>query len=184
MSLAASGIPHPHIVDFSSSTPTNPANGQQAPVVPLHRLAEVREQQGVSLRTAARHMGRDMATVRQQEQATSDLRLSELAAWQRVLDVPLIDLLVDTNAPLSRPVMERARLVRLMKTAAAIEEKSEEVEVRRLAKMLASQLVEMMPELAEVSPWHSVGQRRSLDEMGRVADRRLRDDFFVVYRED
>jgi hypothetical protein len=32
-----------------------------------------------------------------------------------------------------------------------------------------------MPELKEVSPWHSVGQRRSLDEMGRIAENPLGD---------
>jgi transcriptional regulator with XRE-family HTH domain len=147
-------------------------------------LAEVRRQQGVSLRTAARHMNKDIATLRLQEKPTSDMRLSELAAWQQVLDVPLVDLLVDSGAPLSRPVMERARLVRLMKTAAAIKEKTESVELKRLAKTLTDQLIEIMPELAEISAWHSVGQRRSLDEVGRVAERRLRDDFFVVYREE
>jgi len=25
-----------------------------------------------------------------------------------------------------------------------------------------------MPELADVTPWHTVGQRRSLDELGRA----------------
>jgi hypothetical protein len=129
-------------------------------------------------------MGQDMTTVRQQEKPAYDLRLSELAAWQKVLDVPLIDLLVDSGAPLSRPVMERAQLVRLMKTAAAIQEKSDSVELRRLSNTLIEQLIQIMPELAEVSAWHSVGQRRSLDEVGRVAERRLRDDFFLVYREE
>jgi transcriptional regulator with XRE-family HTH domain len=147
-------------------------------------LAEVRRQQGVSLRTAARHMNKDVATLRQQEKPTTDMRISELAAWQQVLDVPLVDLLVDSDAPLSRPVMERARLVRLMKTAAAIKEKTESIELKRLAKTLTDQLIEIMPELAEISAWHSVGQRRSLDEVGRVAERRLRDDFFLVYRDE
>ena len=178
MSIATTGLPHPDIVEYTSPPET------QSPNQPLHRVAEVRRQQGVSLRTAARHMNQDIGTVRQQEKPTSDLRLSELAAWQKVLDVPLIDLLVDSEAPLSRPVMERARLVRLMKTAAAIQEKGDSIELKRLAHTLIQQLIEIMPELAEVSAWHSVGQRRSLDEVGRVAERRLRDDFFVVYRED
>jgi transcriptional regulator with XRE-family HTH domain len=170
---------HTQIVEFSPRNEKQPVDDQ-----PLHRVAEVRQQQGVSLRTAARHMNTDMATVRLQEKPTTDMRLSELAAWQQVLDVPLSELLVDPGAPLSRPVMERARLVRLMKTAASIKEKSDSIELKRLAKTLTDQLIEIMPELAEVSPWHSVGQRRSLDEVGRVAERRLRDDFFVVYRED
>jgi hypothetical protein len=39
-----------------------------------------------------------------------------------------------------------------------------------MAENLVEQLLELMPELAEVSPWHSVGQRRSLEEMGRIAE--------------
>ena len=150
----------------------------------VHRVAEVRRQQGVSLRTVARHLKKDLATIRNQEKETTDLRLTELSEWQRVLDVPLVDLLVDSGSPLSRPVMERARLVRVMKTAASIAEKSDSVELDRLARMLIDQLVEMMPELSEVSPWHSVGQRRSLDEVGRIVERRLRDDFFHTSRDE
>ena len=43
-------------------------------------------------------------------------------------------------------------------------------------KNLIQQLQELMPELAEVSPWHSVGQRRSLDEVGRIAEQPISDD--------
>ena len=44
-----------------------------------------------------------------------------------------------------------------------------------MAENLVEQLLDLMPELKEVSPWHSVGQRRSLDEMGRIADQPLGD---------
>jgi hypothetical protein len=74
--------------------------------------------------------------------------------------------------------MERARLIRLMKTAAAIRESVKSAGASRLATMLVEQLLEIMPELAEVSAWHSVGQRRSLDEYGRIVERRMRDEWF------
>ncbi len=144
----------------------------------LHRLAEVRRQQGVSLRNAARRLNTDVATVRQQENATCDLPLSVLAAWQKVLDVPLADLLVDNNAPLSPPVMDRARLVKVMKTVAAIAEKAESASVKRLLQMLSEQLLEIMPELKDVGPWHTVGQRRTLDDVGRVVERQVSDEMF------
>ena len=192
-SILPSGMQHEAVVyspatepKNEETTPTHSAestestNSNEA----LHRVSEVQRQQGVSLRTVARHLKKDLATVRTEEKETTDLRLTELANWQKVLDVPLIDLLVDSGSPLSRPVMERARLVRVMKTAASIVEKSDSVELDRLARMLVDQLVEMMPELAEVSPWHSVGQRRSLDEVGRIVERRLRDDFFHNSRDD
>jgi hypothetical protein len=35
-----------------------------------------------------------------------------------------------------------------------------------------------MPELAEVTPWHAIGQRRSLDDFGRVVERRISDEIF------
>ena len=142
----------------------------------LHRVRAVRLQQGVSLRSAARQMGSDVRSLRLQEQEATDLRLSELHKWQQALDVPLSELVVETDEPLSRPVMERARMIRLMKTAAAICEHSNSEGIRRMAETLVNQLVEVMPELKDVSPWHTFGQRRSLDEYGRVVERRISED--------
>lgn len=142
---------------------------------PLHRIAEVRREQHVSLRSAARATGIPEHVLRRQEKPDSDLSLSDLLAWQEALQVPLEDLLVEPQRPLSRPVMERARLVRLMKTAAAIRENTDSERVDRLAQTLVEQLIEIMPELAEVSPWHAVGQRRTLDEFGRTAERSFPD---------
>lgn len=144
----------------------------------LHRIATVRQEQGVSLRSVSRQMGRTMSTVRAQEDEHEDLRISDLIQWQKVLGVPLQDLLVEGEPALSRPVMERARLVRLMKTAAALVESVQSDGTKRMAEMLVRQLIEIMPELEEVSAWHTVGQRRSLDEYGRIVERRISDDFF------
>jgi hypothetical protein len=131
----------------------------------------------MSLRTAARQLGTDVRSIRAQEQATSDLRLSDLYKWQEALEVPVAELLVDDEGPLSRPVRERAQLVKVMKTARALLESAECPATQRMAENLIEQLTELMPELAEVSPWHSVGQRRGLDEMGRIAEQTVNDDF-------
>lgn len=144
----------------------------------FHRIREVRLQQGVSLRTAARHMQSDIRTAREEEEETTDLHLSQLYQWQRVLDVPVTELLAESDDPLSRPVLERARMVRVMKTAQAILEKAPNASIKRMAQMLVEQLTEVMPELAGVSPWHSVGQRRSLDDMGRIAEQTVSMDSF------
>ena len=157
----------------------SPVAGQSVPNA-LHRIGDVRRQQGMSLRSVARHLGTDIRQASAQEEQTADLHLSEVYRWQQALEVPVADLLVDPGQPLSRPVMERARLVRLMKTAAAILDKAHSVNVRRMAQMLVNQLVEIMPELAEVSPWHSVGQRRGLHEYGRIAEHCISED--VIYR--
>lgn len=137
---------------------------------PTNRIRHVREQQGVSLRTAARRMQTDIRSVRDQENENSDLRISQLKQWQEILEVPLIDLLDEPGGPLSRPVMERAKLLRIMKTAVSIAENSSEEPIQRFAQMLREQLVDLMPELEDVPGWHSIGQRRGLDEMGRIAE--------------
>ncbi len=144
----------------------------------LHRIREVRLQQGLTLRTAARHMGVSVRQLRVEEEATTDLRLSDIHRWQQALGVPTEDLLCEPEGSLSRPVMERARLVRVMKTAASILENASTPRLERLAQTLVEQLVEIMPELEEINPWHAVGQRRSLDELGRTAERPLSDQLF------
>ena len=50
--------------------------------------------------------------------------------------------------------------------------------VASLFVVLIAQLVELMPELEEVSAWHSVGQRRTQEEMGRIVERTIPDSFF------
>jgi hypothetical protein len=105
--------------------------------------------------------------------------VSELYEWQQALEVPIMDLLVDSDAPLSEPVLARARLLKIMKTVKAIRESTKCVSIERMATMLEQQLVEVMPELKDVSAWHSVGQRRSHDELGRTAERVVPDTFFA-----
>lgn len=143
----------------------------------FHRIREVRAQQGISLRTVARHMRTDLRSVRAQEEEDADLRLSELYDWHRALDVPVAELLVESDDELSRPVLERARMVRIMKTAQALLEKAPNPAMKRMTETLVNQLVEVMPELEAVTAWHSVGQRRSLEELGRVAEQTISPNF-------
>jgi transcriptional regulator with XRE-family HTH domain len=145
---------------------------------PMHRVSAVREQQGLSLRSAARQLGTEIRELRRQEMETTDLRLSDLYRWQRVLGVPVSELLVEPSSVLSHPIMERAQLVRIMKTVKSLFEVNAPPAVERLAATLVNQLVEIMPELEEVGPWHSVGQRRSLNEYGRAAERTMSDELF------
>jgi transcriptional regulator with XRE-family HTH domain len=145
---------------------------------PLHRIQEVRRLQGMSLRTAARQLGTDIRSIRAQEQASADLRLSDLYRWQQALEVPIGELLVEDDEPLSRPVRERAAMVKVMKTARTLVETAPDGGVRTMAENLVEQLLDLMPELAEVSPWHTVGQRRALDELGRIAEQPIADTSF------
>ena len=144
----------------------------------LHRIAEVRQQQGVTLRNVARRLGIEMAVIRRQERSDSDLRISDLQRWQHVLDVPMADLLEEGEGQLSGPVLVRSRMVKLMKTAAAIREQIGEGQASRLISQMIEQILEIMPELADVTPWHTVGQRRTLDEVGRTACDTVPDELF------
>ena len=159
-------------------------NNGSAPCRPLHRISTVRQQEGMSLRSVARQLGTEVRRVKAQEEETADLCLTDLYNWQQVLDVPVAELLVDPDTPLSRPVMERARLVRLMKTAAAILERSRSTSVRRMAQRMVDQLIDVMPELKNVGPWISVGQRRGRDDFGRVVERLMSEDSLYDRHQD
>jgi len=175
------------VSDFwiSNSQPLPTPNVPVPPVAaegsdrPLHRIAEVRRNQGISVRSAARRMHTSMEQVRRQEDPHSDLPLSELYHWQQALEVPIADLLVESDSPLSEPILSRARLLRVMKTVRAMKESAASVSILRFVTMLEQQLVELMPELKDVAPWHSVGRRRTPDEMGRTAERVIPDTFFL-----
>jgi len=146
---------------------------------PLHRIGIARRLQGISRRTAARRMNIDTTQLRLQERETSDMLLSRLYEWQEALEVPVVELLVDSGDPLTSPIAERARLVRVMKTVLSILEETKELPIRRMAQTLVDQLVELMPELEGVGPWHAIGHRRRRDELGVAADRRLSEDVFI-----
>ena len=158
-----------------------PASSSASSDRPLHRIAEVRRNQGISVRSAARRLHTSMDQVRRQEDPHSDLPLSELYHWHAALEVPVADLLVESESPLSEPVLTRARLLRVMKTVRAIKESATSVSILRFAAMLEQQLTELMPELKDVAAWHSVGKRRSPDELGRTAERIVPDTLFTDY---
>ncbi len=159
-----------------SDAPLVPLPGSQPAPQQLHRIQEIRCRQGMSLRSVARQLGSDVRSVRAQEQPTCDLRLSDLHRWQAVLEVPIEELIVDSTAPLSRGIAERAKLVRIMKSALTLQENATSPAQRRMAENLVEQLVGLMPELKEVSAWHSVGIRRSLDDVGRIAQQPIDDN--------
>lgn len=153
----------------------------KSPGQPLNRLREVREQQGVSTRTVSRHLQLDAAQVRQQEQPTADLKLSDLYRWQAILDVPVANLLVEDSDPLSPAIAQRAKLVRIMKTVMAMAEDPSSAGVKTFITNLLDQLVDLMPELREVGAWPSVGQRRTADEQGRIMQQPVSSRLFASF---
>lgn len=146
----------------------NESVGPQA----LHRVRVVREQQGVSLRSMAKRLNIDIPTYREMEDPLNDLSMSELRRLQETLDVPLCDLL-DDRETLSRQVEERAKLIRIMKTATALKDSAAQAGVKRMCEMLCEQLIDLMPELAEVSAWPQYGGRRGKSAVGRALTQQI-----------
>lgn len=142
-----------------------------------HRIAEVRRLQGISVRSASRRMGIPMEQVRREERPDANLTMEQMIRWQKALEVPIVDLMIDDNSPLSMPVLARAKWLRLMKTVKALLESSESSSTTCMAQMLEQQVLEVMPELRDVSGWHSVGQRRTQDELGRIAESPVSSNF-------
>jgi hypothetical protein len=110
-------------------------------------------------------------TVRRQEDPKCDMMLSDLYQWQAALDVPVAELLIDPPIDLSPNVKFRAAMLKIMKTVRSLEQYVEKSPVRELVERLSTQLVELMPELAAVDSWPSVGKRRTLDDISPLEER-------------
>jgi transcriptional regulator with XRE-family HTH domain len=156
---ASGGVPHRSLRVDGSGFPRR-----------LHRIRSVRLIQGVSLRSAARRMQQNVSQTRAEEDESADLKVSTLLRWQQALDVPVSELLVEGGGSLSGPILKRANLVKLMKTARAIEDVGGSPRVTRLTERLVDQLTEIMPELKEVTAWPVNGPRRRMDDLGRIAE--------------
>jgi transcriptional regulator with XRE-family HTH domain len=153
-----------------------PATSGQQPRK-LHRLRDARLRQGHSVRYVAQRLGQTTNEVRAQEEEHSDITISELYRWQAVLDVPIEELINDPQDTLSTRVQTRARLLKVMKTAMAIRRKAEAEEERNLVRQLIEQLIEIMPELKEVTGWPATGHRRTTEDLGRIAQNPISDDW-------
>ena len=139
----------------------------------VNRIAAVRQQQEMSLRSVARHTGIDVRTLRKQERPTANLTLTELSNWAQALDVPVKDLIDVPDQGLANPIQKRAQLIRVMKSAVSIQETADTEGMQAFADTLVNQLVEIMPELEGVTAWPTYGQRRGSEEVGRTAERQL-----------
>jgi transcriptional regulator with XRE-family HTH domain len=157
----------------SPSQDKTPAGGQQRSGQQFHRLGAVRRQEGVSRRTIARRLGIGVREVQAQEDESADLPLSTLYRWKEILNVPVSELLEENASEASSPVMFRAKLVRVMRTAVTILERTRNAATHRMARFMVEQLIEIMPELKDTTPWPSVGKRRSRRELGRAAQYKL-----------
>jgi transcriptional regulator with XRE-family HTH domain len=165
----------PPLDDVSSETGTGRATDR--PAKALQKLNSARRRQGLSIRCVAQRLGRTVGEVRAQEDERADMLISELYRWQAALEVPIEELLEEPEDSLSTMVSVRAQLLKVMKTAMAMRRQARSEAERRLARLLAEQLLEIMPELKEVSGWPAVGHRRRADEVGRIGENPISDDW-------
>jgi transcriptional regulator with XRE-family HTH domain len=135
----------------------------------FHRIAAVRLEQGISLSSVAKRLRMDIAETRRQEDEKTDLSLSQLYRWREVLEVSTGELVLEPEEIPTNPIKNRCQLVRMMKTVRSIiiESKSEVILV--FARQLESQLIELMPELATIAAWPSIGQSRDHRSPGAAA---------------
>lgn len=149
-----------------------PANGTPA----LHQVGTLCQRQRLSVRTVASKWGVDASEIHRQQNESTDLTLSQLYRWQRMLGVPVTELLLDHDEPLSDTLRWRAHLIRAMKTVVLIQQTAREPRTQRLVATLIDQLTQIMPELAEVGPQQGSSARRGLNDLGRAVDYRLSED--------
>jgi len=135
--LPAAATPSPTTPNHTAATDA----AAKASRPELHRVREVRREQGISIKRASQHLGMSVEEARRQEEPTCDLTLAQLHAWQKVCEVPVADLLVEPDCELSAPVLQRARMVRVMKTVQAILERTGQQSVKRLGQTLVNQLI-------------------------------------------
>ena len=103
-----------------------------------HHIAQVRQQQCLSLQTVAREMQTDLRTARFEEREGTDIPLSRLYQWQRALNVPVTELLNLAQCSLTTTDVEPLeQMVHLAKTMVdeAVDQKQQE-QAGRLWQML------------------------------------------------
>jgi transcriptional regulator with XRE-family HTH domain len=145
----------------------------------LHRLSIVRKLRKLTLNEVARQLQLPYEEARRQEQETSDLALSQLYRWQRLLQVPIADLLVDGDESLGVPAVKKEALTAVLEVALQIIAHTRQPGIRRIAHTLVDQLVELSPELKPIADAHTAGQAHLFDEQGRALKGALPVDFFL-----
>lgn len=146
----------------------------------MHRIREVRENEGITIGAMARRMKRTVSELKRQECEDADLRLSEIYRWQSALKVPLMELLAEPGYGVSAEIRHRAGLTRVAKTARSLLRSSRTPATQRLAESLVEQLVEIMPELEEQGAWPDRGVPKAATELGRVAEQVVDSHWFTM----
>jgi hypothetical protein len=159
------------------------SGGRRQPIrtidaVRRHRIDEILQEEGISLRSIAHRMGVTTAQAKSEADPLFDLTLTALHRWQAALGVPIGDLLTPPGMLLSAAIGLRAKLLNAMRTVRSIQLRVDDEPTQALAITLAQQMLEIMPELKSITAWPTVGTRRKLNDFGVIANRTLPDEFF------
>ncbi|MBN2295305.1 MAG: helix-turn-helix transcriptional regulator [Pirellulales bacterium] len=133
---------------------------------PLHCLRKVRCREAVSRETIAEHLGIDVDTVELIENESTDIPLCLLHEWKKLLNVPIGELLVDTEGAFNAPEKIPAQLTALMRTAITLTRQNRQASVAHMAHNLINQLLEIMPELRQVVNQYGPRQTHPIHEYG------------------
>jgi hypothetical protein len=134
------------------------------PPTPLHRIRDVRRREEMSVRTLARKLDRTVAIVKKMEHPDTDMRISCLRTVADAIGVPSSELLCDTDHNESQRL--RGLLVRVTKAIHSLRS-FQGRRGQRLCESILALIDEELP-TAEINELHAVGQRRSLDDIGRA----------------
>ena len=133
-----------------------------------HRLREIREQTGTSLRTIASKTGISIRKLREQERS-DDISVGDLMRWRDALDVPTMELFRDSPDRIEEMVRIRAGLIQLMRSVRSIQQTELDEDQQAMAQNMESELQRLMPELDRVRAWpRNSHQARSAAEPARV----------------
>ena len=102
-----------------------------------------------------------------------------LHKWAKAPGLPVSELVKETDSAMSTPLLKRARLVRVMKSAMAILKRADNPQTKWLAQRMVDQLIEIMPELRGVTAGRAEGKLCRLDELGVAAERSFPDEIFT-----
>ena len=143
----------PKVIDKKQtrqSVDTRPATETKKNGVPLHCLRDARCRKKISKETVASHLGIDVALVELLENESTDIPLSLLHEWKKLLDVPFGELLIDEEGLMYDTRYIQDQLDSMLKTALKIAQQSKHGPVKHMVNNLIDQLLQIMPELHEV----------------------------------
>lgn len=136
-----------------------------------HRIRQAMHANSISRRALATRLGITEGQVDELIDPDGDLTLSQLVAIRDALGLPLVELLDLPFAPYESPIGERAAMVRVMKGIKALAELDPTPQQAIVIDNAVAELTRLMPELAHVSAYQSVGQRRTTDELSPREER-------------